>query len=531
MIFVSIILFIIQTEFLLFMGLAKKFLTVSGLTVVSRILGVFRETLLVHFLGASMEMDAFTTAFKFPAFFRRFFAEGGFQSIFVPYFTDFTAANKFNGAKYFSSRIFSLIFWVMLLITILVEIFAKEFTIFMAPGFASIPEKLKLTTEFTRIVFPSIAFVSLSTTYSGILISKHKFFPFAMAPILVNFVLIASLFIVTDIFTAGHRISYGVLAAGIFQLFYMYICVKFQKLPSPKLSSLKPSLKVKNLLKKLVPVLAGAGVAQVNILMGSFFASFLPTGCITYLYCADRFIQFPLALFGISMGIVLLPEIAEGIAKGEKNNIKNIQNKSILFTLRLTLPSVCGLIALSYYMISLLYGHGKFDQAAVTHTSNVLKVSAIGLPSFVMAKIMSSVLFAQKNAKAPMNAAIISIIINIILSFILIKPFHEIGLAISSTIAGFVNVFVMCHQSKGWFKFEKSLIIDFMKILLASTAMLFIILTFNYYNNPISKLDEFFTLFASCFIGFLVYIGTLVLLKDKSIISYVNFVYKKFRKC
>ena len=513
------------------MGLAKKFFTVSGLTIVSRILGVFRETLLVHFLGASVEMDAFTTAFKFPSFFRRFFAEGGFQSIFVPYFTDFTATNKYNGAKYFSSRIFSLIFWIMLLSTILVEIFAKEFTLFMAPGFVNIPEKLKLTTEFTRIVFPSVAFVSLSTIYSGILISKHKFFPFAMAPILVNFVLIISLFIGKDIFSAGQRISYGVLAAGIFQLFYMYFCVKFQKLPTPRLSSLKLSMKVKNLLKNLTPVLAGAGVAQVNILMGSFFASFLPTGCITYLYCADRFIQFPLALFGISMGIVLLPEIAEEIAKGQKsNNIKNIQNKSILFTLRLTLPSVCGLIALSYYMISLLYGHGKFDQSAVLHTSNVLKISAIGLPSFVMAKIMSSVLFAQKNTKAPMKAAIISIIANIILSLILIKPFHEIGLAISSTIAGFVNVFIMCRQSNGWFKFEKSLIIDFLRILIASAFMLLVILLINHYNNPVSKLHEFFTMCLSGFIGFTLYVVSLIFLKDKTVISYVNLVYRKIKK-
>jgi len=512
------------------MNLAKKFFTVSGLTIVSRIFGVFRETLLVHFLGASFEMDAFTTAFKFPTFFRRFFAEGGFQSIFVPYFTDFTVANKFKGARYFSSRIFSLIFWIMLFITILVEIFAEEFTIFMAPGFVSIPEKLRLTTEFTRIVFPSVAFVSLSTIYSGILISKHKFFLFSMAPILVNFVLISSLFIGVDIFSAGRRISYGVLAAGIFQLFYMYCCVKFQKLPSPVLSSLKLSMKVKGLLKNLAPALAGAGVVQVNVFIGLFLASFLPTGCITYLHCADRFIQFPLALFGISMGLVLLPEIAEEIAKGEGNNIKNIQNKSILFTLRLTIPSVCGLIVLSYYMISLLYGHGRFDQLAVEHTSNVLKVSAIGLPLFVMVKIIASVFFARKNTKVPMKAAIISLIVNVILSLILIKPFQEIGLAISSTVAGFVNAFIMYHQSNRSFRFEKPLIIGLMKILISSAIMLLVILAFNYYNNPSSKLGEFFTLFVSCFIGFFVYIGSLIVLKDEAITSYLPLFYNKFKK-
>ena len=143
------------------MGLFRKFLTVSGLTIASRVFGVVREAVMVHFLGASVEMDAFTTAFKFPSFFRRFFAEGGFQSIFVPYYTDYVLHSKYNGAKYFSSRIFTLIFWVMLVICIVVFIFAREFTLLMAPGFINYPEKLALTIEFTRIIFPSIAFISL----------------------------------------------------------------------------------------------------------------------------------------------------------------------------------------------------------------------------------------------------------------------------------------------------------------------------------------------------------------------------------
>mgnify|MGYP001179578043 CR=1 FL=1 len=513
------------------MGLARKFFTVSGLTVISRVFGVMRESILVHFLGASIEMDAFTTAFKFPGFFRRFFAEGGFQSIFVPYFTDFTSAKKLKGAGYFSSRIFSLIFWIMLVVTILVLIFAKEFTILMAPGFAKIPEKLALATEFTRIIFPSVAFVSLSTVYSGILVSRQKFFPFAMAPILVNLVLVSSLFICQDLLSAGRRISYGVLAAGIFQFIYMYLCVRIKKLPTPKLSSIKISNRVRAFLKKLAPVLAGAGVAQVNILVGSFFASFLPTGCITYLYCADRFVQFPLALFGISMGIVLLPEIAEGLSKKRKTDLKGIQNRSLLFTLRLTLPSVMGLISLSYWMISLLYGHGKFDQAAVQNTADVLKVAAIGLPSFVIAKIMSSVLFAQKDAKTPVTAAIVSIIANIIFSIILIKPFHELGIAISSSLAGFINVYVMCRKSKGWFKFEKSVIIDFTKILIASFIMLGVILLIDSkIDIDGSKLQELFLVISTCLIGTIVYLVSLFFLKDQALKSCISKVRMKFLK-
>lgn len=512
------------------MGIARKFFTISGLTIVSRIFGVIRETLLVHFLGASIEMDAFTTAFKFPGFFRRFFAEGGFQSIFVPYYTDFVSLEKFKGARYFSSRVFSLIFWIMLAITILVHIFAREFTILMAPGFASDPEKLALATEFTRTIFPSIAFVSLSTVYSSILVSRQKFFPFAMAPIFVNVILIASLFICQDQLTAGRRISYGVLAAGIFQFIYMFICVKYNRLPSPKLSSIKMSHRVKSFLKKMIPVLAGAGVAQINILVGSFFASFLPTGCITYIYCADRFVQLPLALFGISMGIVLLPEIAERIAKKEASNIKDIQNKSFLFTLRLTLPSVVGLITMSQCMISLLYGHGKFDQVAVQNTANVLKVAACGLPAFVISKIMSSVLFAQKDTKTPVTAAIMSIVSNIVFSFILIRPFGSIGIAAATSLAGYINVWVMCRKSDGWFKFDKSMAIDFLKIMVSSIATLaaILLLQFQFKTNG-SKLQELMHLGNICVIVSITYVIMLYVLKDRAVISCVNKIKERIK--
>lgn len=505
------------------MALTKKFLTISGLTVVSRILGVVREAVLVHFLGASIEMDAFTTAFKFPSFFRKFFAEGGFQSIFVPYYTDFVTLEKKKGAMYFASRIYTLTFWIMIAFVVIIHVFAREFTLLMAPGFITNPEKLELTVEFTRIIFPSIAFISLSTIYSGILVSRQRFFPFAMAPILVNFILIASLLICQDSLTAGRRISYGVLAAGIFQLTYMYGCVKYHNYPSPKFSNIRRTPMVKSFLKKLIPVLAGAGVAQINILVGTIFASILPTGSITYLYCADRFVQLPLAMFGISMGIVLLPEIAERIAKKQADGIKEIQDKSFLFTLRLTLPSVVGLITMAYCMISLLYGHGKFDQEAIQNTATVLKASACGLPAFVVAKIMSSVLFAQKDSATPITAAITSIVANIIFSFILIKPFGAVGIAMASSIAGYVNVFVLCKKSHGWFAIDKSIIKDFIKILLASLGMLCIILLINSKFGPLeSKWKELISLFTTCMLGGITYLILLIILKDRAAITIIH---------
>lgn len=514
------------------MGLAQRFFTVSGLTVISRVFGVIREAMLSHFLGACAEMDAFLIAFKFPCFFRKFFAEGGFQSIFVPYFTDFIAVNKIKGARYFSSRIFTITFWVMLFFSIIVFIFAKEFVLLMAPGFTSDPEKMSLSIEFTRIIFPSVAFVSLSTIYSGILVAHKRFFAFSVVPILVNFVLMASLFVCEDMLTAGRRISYGVLAAGVFQFIYLYICVRVSGLTRPTMSSVKITPKIKVFLKKLLPVLAGAGVAQVNVFMGSLFGSFLPTGCITYIYFADRFIQFPLALFGISMGIVLLPEIAMSISKGKSEDIKQVQNKAILFTMRMTLPSVIGLIALSYYMIAALYGHGKFSEISVQKTADVLKVFSIGLPAYVAAKIISSVLFAQKDSKTPVMGAIVSIIANIVLSGIFLIPLQEVGIALATSISGFINVYVMCRKSKGWFLIDKKLIFDFCKIFIASIIMLLTIIFFekiiSVNEQKLSQQVLFVT--GCCFMGCIVYIISLFFLKDSSVRLVAESIKNKYFK-
>ena len=514
------------------MGLVRNFLTMNGLTLVSRLFGLIREILLLHFMGASVEMDAYTTAFKFPSFFRRFFAEGGFQSIFVPYYTDYMSFSKFKGAKYFSSRIFTLIFWMMLFISIIVFLFAKEFTILMAPGFASDPDKLALTTEFTRIIFPSIAFISLSTVYSGILVSQKKFFIFSLAPIFVNIILISSLFVCQDLTSAGRRYSYGTLVAGIFMFLYMFSCVKYHGFPSPRFSTIRRSPKLKIFLKKMLPVLVGAGVAQINVLAGTFFASFLETGCVTCLACADRFVQLPLSLFGVTMGTILLSEIAGKVTKNQENDIKEIKNKSFLFTMRLTLPSVIGFITMSYLMISLLYGHGKFDQYAIENTSNILKVTACGLPALVLSKIMSSILFAYKDTKTPVIAAVISIIVNVILSIVLIKPLGIIGVALSSSVAGYVNVYVMCRKTNGCFSITKTVLIDFLKIIVASsllTIMLFILEP--QIGVQRTKIQEFLLLTFMIVTGGAIYLSTLYLLKDKVVMRLVAKIKSKFNNC
>ncbi|MDR1034407.1 MAG: murein biosynthesis integral membrane protein MurJ, partial [Holosporales bacterium] len=322
------------------MGIGRRFFAVSGLTVVSRIFGVVREAIFSHFMGASAEMDAFLIAFKFPSFFRKFFAEGGFQSMFVPYYTDYYNSGKIKASKYFSSRIFTIIFFVTIFLTLIVFIFADKFVLLMAPGFCSDREKFLLATNFTRIIFPSVVFISLSSVYGGILIARDRFFAFAVTPILINIVLISSLLFGKNILPPGHRVSCGVLLAGIFQFCYLFWYLKKSGIATPSFSRVKFTHKIKQFLKKILPILAGAGVAQINVFIDSLLGSILPTGTISYIYFADRFIQLPLAIFGVSMGVILLPAISKKAVQDEPDQIVKVQNDALSFAIRMTLPAV-----------------------------------------------------------------------------------------------------------------------------------------------------------------------------------------------
>ncbi|MDR1332807.1 MAG: murein biosynthesis integral membrane protein MurJ [Holosporales bacterium] len=503
------------------MSILRRFWTVSGITVLSRILGVFREAALIHFLGATAEMDAFSAAFKFPTFFRRLFAEGGMQSIFVPFFNDYYSVGKVKGALYFASRLFSIIFWVMLAFTALVWLFAEQFVMLMAPGFIGIPDKMAFATEFTKIIFPSVWFISLSTVYSGILMSRRRLLEYAFSQILVNCILITSLFMYTNDITAGRRISYGVLISGICLFFYMMLQTKRSNLPMPRMSSVKLTPGMKLFLKKLIPVLVAAGVAQINIFIGTVVASFCPTGCITYIYCADRFVQLPLAIFGITMGLVLLPEISEAFATKKLSVIQDVQANAVIFTLRLVLPSVIGLIVLAYCFISIVYGHGRFTESAILSTTRILQIVSVGLPASVIVKIMTSILIAQKDSRTPLVAATIAIVVNAVASVILAIPFQEIGIAVATTISGIVNAGWLLRKAEVRSIFSRQLLQVIGKVACASIGMIAVMLCMSTFLESIGITNEILLILMNGTAGLLAYTALLMLMKDTAALKII----------
>jgi putative peptidoglycan lipid II flippase len=331
----------------------------SFFTLISRILGYLRDILIAVFLGASIFADAFFVAFRLPNTFRRLFAEGTFNAAFIPSYTSAKIEDKKKGKKFADDVLSSLLLILFFIVTI-VEIFTPYLIYIIAPGFLEDKIKFNLAVELTRITFPFLLFVSLSSFFAGILNSNNKFAAAAAAPIILNVVLIISLiYSFIHELDYARQLSYGVTIAGIIQLFFL-ICIT-KRFYKPALNfSLIFSNKIRFFFKKLLPSILSSGVTQINILVGTIIASF-QSGAVSYLYYADRVYQINLAIAGIAVGTVSLPVLSKAFKMKNLKKISNIQNKSFELSLLLSIPASFGLILASNEVVNALFGYGSFS--------------------------------------------------------------------------------------------------------------------------------------------------------------------------
>ncbi|VAW48718.1 Proposed peptidoglycan lipid II flippase MurJ, partial [hydrothermal vent metagenome] len=401
------------------MSLYKNFFNVSIMTLLSRILGFVRDILIASVLGTGMVADAFFAAFRFPNLFRRLFAEGAFNSAFIPLFTSELEKNGEQQARIFATHIISWLFLFLLIITILAEIFMPYLMILFVPGFIENKEKFEFTVLLTRICFPYLAAMSLMAAYGGILNGLGKFIAAAFAPVLLNIVLITTLVILIFSVQSGDNIAaiwlaIGVFIGGIAQFILVFWAVKRTGfLPKFKLPTLNADVRKFWLLA--LPAIFSGGITQINIFVGTIIAS-SASAAISYLYFADRLYQLPLGLIGIAIGIVLLPELSRHLSAGRNQQAKQAMDKSLLFAMVLTLPATIGLIVLAHPMIATLFEHGAFSPTATKATANALIAFSFGLPAFVLIKLFQPGFFARKDTKTPTIFAFISLITNIALS-------------------------------------------------------------------------------------------------------------------
>ena len=324
------------------MNLIKSTGTFSFFTTISRILGYLRDILIAIFLGSGPLADAFFVAFRIPNTFRRLFSEGTFNAAFVPSYASEIANGKEQSEK-FATNVFSLLILSLFFLVLIIEIFMPLFVFLIAPGFSGNEEKMNLVINLTRITFPFLLFVSLSSFFSAILNSHNRFAIAAAAPIILNIFLISVLLygnVLGDMLV--YYLSYAVTIAGIAQFLFLYKYVRKFYLPQFSLKILIDE-KVKTFFKKLLPSIFSSGVTQINILIGTIIASF-QAGAVSYLYYADRIYQINLAIAGIAIGTVILPQLSKYIQNDENEKIITIQNKALELSLFLSIPAMARFI-------------------------------------------------------------------------------------------------------------------------------------------------------------------------------------------
>ncbi len=485
------------------MNLLSSATVFSFFTLVSRVLGYLRDILIAIFLGASIYADAFFVAFRLPNTFRRLFAEGVFNAAFIPSYSSEKIKSQKKGKK-FADDVLVLLSLVLLFIVLLVEIFTPFAVYLIAPGFYDNSEKFNLAVEFTRITFPFLLFVSLSSFFSGILNSNNKFAAAAAAPIILNIILILSL-IFSYIYELNYskNLSYGVTLAGVIQLaFLIFFTRKYYK---PKIQfKLKITSKVKFFLKRLLPSIFSSGVTQINIFVGTIIASF-QAGAVSYLYYADRVYQINLAIAGIAVGTVSLPALTKAIKTKNIFNIKKIQNKSTELSLLLSIPGSFGLIIASEEITNALFGYGSFSEKNVLITAEAIKYFGFGVPAFALIKVLSNFFFARDNTLIPFYLSFFIVLLNIIIS---LSFFNEIGfiiIPIATSITTWVGVltYIFLLKKRNFFNIETSFLQNVFKILLSSLFMsLILYYGLDYFSESLAYNNKFKSIYLIFIVGF-----------------------------
>ncbi|MEL6436795.1 MAG: murein biosynthesis integral membrane protein MurJ [Pseudomonadota bacterium] len=424
------------------MSLFKKFLSVGAATSASRVLGFVREAMIAAILGAGPVADAFYAAFRFPNLFRRLFAEGAFNSAFVPLFAKEVEAEGREAAAKFAGDVFSALASILVVLTIAAIAFMPFLvSTIIAPGFVDTPDKFELTSDLARIMFPYLAAMSLVAMLSGILNSFRSYFLAALAPVLLNVVMItalgASALFDLPARQTGYALATGVVISGALQLGVLLIGIRqvgFSFRPrAPKLTP-----KVRRLLALAAPAALTGGIVQINIVIGQIIAS-QQDKAISWLSFADRIYQLPLGVVGIAIGVVLLPELSRALSANDETEVRSLQSKSLEFGLGLTLPAAAALIIIPAQIVAVLYERGAFTPETTQATAAALAAFGVGLPSFVLIKVLQPAFFAREDMRTPMWFSLVSMVVNVVGSLAMFPYIGHVGIAFATSLAGWAN--------------------------------------------------------------------------------------------
>lgn len=424
-------------------GLLGSLFTISAWTLVSRILGLVRDIVFASFFGASAMMDAFNVAFRIPNLFRRFFGEGAFNQSFVPVFSEYYEKKR-NQLPLFVAEVSGSLGIVLLAITALGILFAPELVTVFASGFKADPEKFALTADLVRIMIPYVFLICMLAMYSSILNSLDRFALPALLPSLLNIALIIGAFVSVEFLEIPIMgLGYAVLLAGILQCMIVMMSVRRQNLLTkmPRVAFGAPG--VKQVIVLMVPALIGSSSSQINILINTQLASRLETGSVTWLYYSDRLVEFALGTVAVALGTVVLPKLSRLNALNDREGFEKTVNWGIRLALVLGVPSSIGLIILAEPLLALLFMRGAFTLYDVKMSALSLVTYGTSIVAYFLIKILAPVYYSRQDTKTPLKFGLVAIGVNIALQFVLVRYYAHAGLALSTSIAAWVNAMLL----------------------------------------------------------------------------------------
>ncbi len=450
----------------------RSVLNVGLLTLASRVLGFVRDVLIANLIGTGPIADAWFVAVRLPNLFRRLFAEGAFNSAFVPMFAGRLEQGGHQVARGFAERVLAAMLAFLLLLTMLCELIMPLLIIVFAPGFIDDPGKFGLTVLLTAIAFPYLLFMCLAALFGGILNSLHHFGHAAAAPILLNVVLTLGLiFVAPDVEQPGLVLAWGTTLAGLLQFLWLYLAAARLgfglKLPWPRIDA-----EIRQVVKLMVPGLISGGLAQISIMIATILAS-LQDQAVSYLSYADRLYQLPLSLVGAAIGVVLLPVLSRAIRAGREAEAMAAFNRSLEFAALLILPATVGLIAAAEPIVRVLYERGAFTPEATRNTSYALMAISIGLPAFVLNKALQPGFYAREDTVTPFKFTIITIVTDIAICLALFWKIGFVGIALGTGLAAWINSVLLYRRLRqhGYLVLDQRLKRNLPRLILANAAM------------------------------------------------------------
>jgi putative peptidoglycan lipid II flippase len=420
--------------------LMRGFLTVGGWTLMSRILGFVRDALIAAYLGAGPAAEAFVVAFSLPNMFRRFFAEGTLNVAFVPLFSK--KLDQPDEARQFAEDTLSVLASILIVLTVVSMIFMPALVSAMAAGFIG-DTRFDLAVHYGRITFPYVLFICLGALFSGVLNATGRFTAAAAAPVMLNIILSISM-------VTAHMLGRDVAAAliwavpiaGAAQLAIVWIAARKAGFPlMPRLPKMTPELKA--LLVLAAPAALAGGVVQVNLLVGRQVASFAEQGALQYLNLADRLYQLPLGVVAIAIGVVLLPDLSRRLQAGDGAGARDAYNRAFEFALLLTVPSAVALIVIPEPLINILFQRGAFTPEDAKATALAVAIYGLGLPAFVMQKVLQPLYFAREDTKTPFRFAVYSMVVNASVAIGLSFVIGYLAAAVATSVAAWGMVFFL----------------------------------------------------------------------------------------